>query len=64
MILGSIFSVKYLKNNGFKATIANYIQALQDEGFKIKDIRRLNKYKDIFDINNPYINLIRPREAS
>ncbi len=56
------FSVKYLKNNGFKASVGNLINALQNEGYEALDFKRLNKYKEIFDIDGPYIKLIRPGE--
>lgn len=58
------FIAQHLKNNGFKDTIASMVQALKDEGFEAEDFKKLNKYKDIFDIDGPYISLIRPGEVS
>lgn len=51
------FAVKYLKNNGKRTTIANMIEALQDEGYEAKDFKTLEKFKDKLAIDGAYIML-------
>ena len=51
------FAVKYLKNNGKKTTIANMVEALQDEGYEAKDFKTLEKDKDKLVIDGVYIRI-------